>query len=1016
MPNVQKKTQIIAQLNIVSALRTIILTGLAILIFYPPYARGLYFDKELLPFHIMSFSLFILFWIYKFLNKDYAVFKTPLDYAAAGMVVVYFLPIVFTQAANMRMAVGELLKYCNYFAIYLIIRDTVKNKKELYTLLNIIVASAVGIALVGIDSAAGEKAARVVENIVNVLPGVNYKIFGGYTSGRITSMIQYANTLASYLLAAFILSTGLTIYTKNKFLKHIYTGASFILLLTFIFTYSRGAWLLFPAVYILFIILLRDVYHAIEGMLYSGIAGTLTLGAVPFFYKFVNAKDVAGIWKITIGGAVLAVILSFAIGFLVEFLKKFRRKHLVIAGTVFIAITLISIGSLIGLALNIEKPVELSHTQSEKDGTKTVGKVVDGIQSNVEYTLKYDIEFDSPDEKKWAYKLIIDSINAEKKTQNIVEATNIDLQNNKEITFKTLEDTEKINIKIQNHYANTYVKLQNVTLTNHANNQQKKVIFRYKYIPDTIVARINDINTETQSVTERAVFYKDSLKIIKDRPVLGAGGGGWAALNFMYQSYMYWSTQAHNYFIQVWIETGTLGLLVLLSFVGLLLFTIYRFKTQNREAGENSILVATLAAAVLSLLAHSAIDFDLSLAAVSLMLWELIACLILITKDLFEIKHYTLKRYRYEIAGAGIVSAAILFAVISLQSGYANAQAAVQKVKQNDLKSAVKYFEKAVKQDPFTASYKIDLAKLYNNLSVKEKDGKKQVVNQEQFENAEKMVQKALKLEPYNSQLYAHAASIAMGRGKIEEGLKYIDKAIQVQPLRAQNYQQKADVYFQIGVNNLNAKKYNEAEKAFKEVLNIPVVMKEINKKILKPISLTPETMEYIERSDWLLRNYKDPESVKKFNRLVFSAYMDADTNEDGLPDSWWSWKNKGSQLQINIINENAIRIANTGNVEGIVLTRKFSLQPQKKYMLEMKIKGELESDKTFEVFIISEKGEQVQFRANILRPNLSWEKHYFEFITTKDIKDGKQFIRFDHNGNDKGYVEISDIMLYQLD
>ncbi|MDK2809981.1 MAG: hypothetical protein PWR27_690 [Petroclostridium sp.] len=184
-----------------------------------------------------------------------------------------------------------------------------------------------------------------------------------------------------------------------------------------------------------------------------------------------------------------------------------------------------------------------------------------------------------------------------------------------------------------------------------------------------------------------------------------------------------------------------MGLLVLLSFVGLLLFIIYRFKKQNKESSENSILVATLTAAVLSLLAHSAIDFDLSLAAVSLMLWELIACLILITKDLFEIKHYTLKRYRYEIAGAGIVSAVILFSVISLQSGYANAQAAVQKAKQNNLNSAVKYFEKAVKQDPFTASYKIDLAKLYNNLSVKEKDGKRQeVTNKEQFENTEKMV------------------------------------------------------------------------------------------------------------------------------------------------------------------------------------------------------------------------------------------------------------------------------------
>jgi hypothetical protein len=326
----------------------------------------------------------------------------------------------------------------------------------------------------------------------------------------------------------------------------------------------------------------------------------------------------------------------------------------------------------------------------------------------------------------------------------------------------------------------------------------------------------------------------------------------------------------------------------------------------------------------------------------------------------------------------------------------------------------VKYFEKAVKQDPFTASYKIDLAKLYNNLSVKEKDGKKQVVNQEQFENAEKMVQKALKLEPYNSQLYAHAASIAMGRGKIEEGLKYIDKSIQVQPLRAQNYQQKADVYFQIGVNNLNAKKYDEAEKAFKEVLNIPVVMKEINKKILKPISLTPETMEYIEKSDWLLRNYKDPESVKKFNRLVFNAYMDADTNGDGLPDGWTIYESKGSDISMEITKQGTLRIKNTGDKWGEVKTRKFILVPEKVYILEVKAKGNLKkSDNTFTLYVLSDTGKHIQLQSTVNIEN--YEKTFrFEFTTTKDINNGKQYIRFDHKGNDNGYIEISEVSLYE--
>jgi tetratricopeptide (TPR) repeat protein len=274
------------------------------------------------------------------------------------------------------------------------------------------------------------------------------------------------------------------------------------------------------------------------------------------------------------------------------------------------------------------------------------------------------------------------------------------------------------------------------------------------------------------------------------------------------------------------------------------------------------------------------------------------------------------------------------------------------------------------------------------------------------------MVQKALKLEPYNSQLYAHAASIAMGRGKIEEGLKYIDKAIQVQPLRAQNYQQKADVYFQIGVNNLNAKKYNEAEKAFKEVLNIPVVMKEINKKILKPISLTSETVKLIEKSDYLLKNYNNINNILMFNRLVFHSYLNI--NQNNLPDGWTVYKPNGAYIKTEITPEGSLKITNKGSKLGGVNTKKFSLKSNRRYILQIKVRGQLENSKTFNLDILSDKGEHLQLHVSSIELESTEREYVYEF-TTKDLE-GKQYIRFEHAGNDLGYVEILEVNVFDTE
>jgi hypothetical protein len=190
--------------------------------------------------------------------------------------------------------------------------------------------------------------------------------------------------------------------------------------------------------------------------------------------------------------------------------------------------------------------------------------------------------------------------------------------------------------------------------------------------------------------------------------------------------------------------------------------------------------------------------------------------------------------------------------------------------------------------------------------------------------------------------------------------------------------------------------------------------MKEINKKILKPISLTPETMEYIERSDYLLRNYKAPESIKKFNQLVFHSYINADTNDDGLPDAWFTWNPKDSEITSEITSEGTLRIKNPTRVRGGIATRKFDLKPETKYILEISVKKQLGTDEKFIIYLLSDKGKHIQLEIPRVKLGKDGQIYTFEFTTTSDIVGGKQYVRFDYAGSNDKYIEISQVNVYR--
>ncbi|OMD05144.1 O-antigen ligase family protein, partial [Paenibacillus odorifer] len=93
-------------------------------------------------------------------------------------------------------------------------------------------------------------------------------------------------------------------------------------------------------------------------------------------------------------------------------------------------------------------------------------------------------------------------------------------------------------------------------------------------LPDNMETRLENINFQQHSVLERITFYKDAMKVVKDYPILGAGGGGWSSLYEHYQNNPYTSRQVHNFFLQFLIEVGILGFIV---FMGFILYIFYKY-------------------------------------------------------------------------------------------------------------------------------------------------------------------------------------------------------------------------------------------------------------------------------------------------------------------------------------------------------------------------------------------------------------------------------------------------------
>lgn len=694
-------------------MRPFIWLALALLLFLSPVMRGLFFEPDLMLSFIFAAVLALLVTADMLLRTprlrlnlfDAAVFALVLAYLAAAI-----------GAVDTRGALIEVLKYLQYALVFFVVAYLVRSMREMQAVIVILYCATVLVAALGVLTALGM-----------------FTFPAGFDGRAISSTLQYPNTLASYLVAGFLLGLGLWSASGSLFLRLFLPAGNFLLLLVIFNTFSRGTWLLFPFLLMLFLLflprreLLKNVY----------IIFLVTAIAFLVGRSFIPAMAAADFGK----GAyliILGLVLSFAGALLYEFIARAM---------------------------------------------------------------------------KWW--------DAEERSRSIL--VNIVL------VFMI------INIGAYIYYAFT-------TLPALSGQVMPRRLVEY-----TQTARPGDLSFESRLDMKAA-----ALRIFSDHPFTGVGGRGWASLYHQYQTLLFYTTEVHNHYLQILVEAGIFGFLVFAAIWGFFLVTLYRHFPRPRDDPDDEeedqkhwIHVWTAGVAVLGIGLHSAIDFDLSLPAMAIFLWSLLA----VVRGPMQLAPLALSnkptpapapaiwereeegetagilpavRFPYWGASLSLLLAALLLIVPAYRFSHAGRWGAkgAQMLEQGDLFTAEEYYLKAVRLDPLQATYRADLAQLYAVAGLNEGD-------QLMIEQAYYQAGAAAALKPYNPVIASMLINVYQ---LLEEKVKAAAKAdelLAVNPLNIANYELVMDLNFEQALALLAQARRAEAQTRAEAILETEATLEE---------------------------------------------------------------------------------------------------------------------------------------------------------------------------------------------
>lgn len=379
---------------------------------------------------------------------------------------------------------------------------------------------------------------------------------------------------------------------------------------------------------------------------------------------------------------------------------------------------------------------------------------------------------------------------------------------------------------------------------------------------------VSTVDLKEPGVTARLSAWETTIKMALKRPILGFGLDtlGVSFRRFMSKDYEKlagrFSTAgyAHNEFLQYVATMGVVGLAAYLF----LLFTFFGMLIKASRKKEKNLLASGLTAACVALLVNN--QFGFSTIVPATLLWFFFGLGVNLSGGEKREFHFSLPvttKYLIRSAVSVVTGLLCLFCLRFLVASRFDRLAQDSQADRN-WEQAIVLQEKSVKFSPFEGSYRMHLAKIYQEMignakTVEEKEKffrksrdeyQKEIaaypyhalafnglgvtyiyanafLNKKTSSEAIRSFEKAIEFDPYFIEAYSNLAAVIYQQGEVKKAIELYEKTIELHPEVAISYYNLGNLYAQ-------EEDYSQAIRYWQKTLRVDPNFKEAEQRLLQ--------------------------------------------------------------------------------------------------------------------------------------------------------------------------------------
>ncbi|MGE7825126.1 O-antigen ligase family protein [Paenibacillus sp. NPDC093718] len=309
------------------ALFWVLISGIILFLFWTPFQTALFngqelqFEKPIFWAAILA-TLLLFLWIAQFYKS--IQLKDERDWLAVGVLLLpltYILSLI--SAASHSLAMNMVVINCIYAIMFIIglyvLRDKLGNRIIQSTIMTVAYLI-VGFGLLhwfGQGKTAGAIAKWFSNTVLNGT--YTHAVMTDSNGLRLTSVFQYANTYAAFLMA-FLFAAVFFVTTSRKWYGQAFHSFMLVpIIVSLLLTLSRGGLVMLPVVFVLLLLFLKPAKQLLW-ILYCGIAGVTSLIiSKPVtelglnLNETFNSGDALKGWGILLGASAIVGLLGWGI-------------------------------------------------------------------------------------------------------------------------------------------------------------------------------------------------------------------------------------------------------------------------------------------------------------------------------------------------------------------------------------------------------------------------------------------------------------------------------------------------------------------------------------------------------------------------------------------------------------------------------------------------------------------------------------------------------------------------------